>query len=123
MTLLTLRLGEFHFMMHFCHAVYRLGFHDYLEPVAKAFNLTTLCVDFKLRKWNKHDEFLLLFTEASCNWLSGMLSEMYDNRCNEILGMLPQNLRNAPYEDILNAVRHNKTVCLNLIFFYNTNIC
>lgn len=70
--LLMLIVGEFHFMMHICHAIYRLGFRSYLEPVAKAFKLTALSEDFKLRKWNKHDEFLLLFTEASCNWLRGM---------------------------------------------------
>ena len=31
--------GEFHFMMHVCHAVYRLGFTSYLHPViAQVYN-------------------------------------------------------------------------------------
>ena len=68
-TIVTFYIGEFHFVMHICHAIYRLGFIDYLQPIAHHFGYETLKQDFILRKWKKHDEFLLLFTEASCKWL------------------------------------------------------
>jgi hypothetical protein len=55
--------------MHVCHAIYRLGFSHYLEPIAILLGYTTLKTDFPLKQWNKHDEFLLLFTEASMQWL------------------------------------------------------
>jgi hypothetical protein len=51
--------------MHVALAIFRLVFTDYIEPLTRAFHYTTLRKDFVLRTWNKHDEFLLLFTEAS----------------------------------------------------------
>ena len=52
-------------MMHVAHAIYCLGFTDYLELVALQFGYITLKQDFILYKWNKHDKFLLLFTKVS----------------------------------------------------------
>lgn len=64
--------GEFHFTMHVCHGIYRLGFASYLQPIAEQFNYTILKCDFDLKKWNKHDEFLLLFTEGALAWLNSI---------------------------------------------------
>ena len=36
------------------------------------FEYTILKQDFVLKKWSKHDEFLLMFTEASVKWLFSM---------------------------------------------------
>ena len=57
--------------MHVALAIYRLGFDAYLAPIANELGYTTLKKDFELKQWNKHDEFLLLFTEASFKWLRG----------------------------------------------------
>ena len=59
-------------MMHVALGIYRLGFDDYIASVANLLGYTTLKKDFPLKQWNKHDEFLLLFTEASFQWLRGM---------------------------------------------------
>ena len=58
--------------MHVCHAIYRLGYDAYMALIANLVGYTTLKKDFNLKKWNKHDEFLLLFTEASFLWLQSM---------------------------------------------------
>jgi hypothetical protein len=58
--------------MHVALAIFRLAFTDYIEPLTHALHYTTLRKDFVLRTWNKHDEFLLLFTEASFRWLAGI---------------------------------------------------
>ena len=58
--------------MHVCHAIYQFGFHTYLEPVITALGFNHLHRDFILCKWNRNDEFLLLFAEASFNWLQGL---------------------------------------------------
>ncbi len=69
--------------MHVCHALYRLGFDAYLQPIALALNYTILKKDFELKKWSRHDEFLLLFTDAAMQWLNGkykyILHELYIN--------------------------------------------
>lgn len=66
-------VGDFHFLMHVCHTIYCIGFIDYLQSIAELFGYSTLKKDFILQKWNKHDEFLLLFAEASNDWLCSML--------------------------------------------------
>lgn len=58
--------------MHVCHGIFRLGFEHYLKPIADQVGYTILTRDFQLKKWNKHDEFLLLFIEASVQWLYGI---------------------------------------------------
>ena len=59
--------------MYVAHTIYCLGFTDYLEPITLQFGYITLKQDFILCKWNKHDEFLLLFTETSLKLLCSML--------------------------------------------------
>lgn len=63
--------GEFHFQMHVTHALYRLGGASYLLPVAQSIGFKYLTIDFALKNWDKHDEFLLLFCDAGMLWLQG----------------------------------------------------
>ena len=76
-------VGDFHFEMHFCAGLYRLGFGDYLLPIADKLQYTNLFQEFKLKQWNRHDEFLLLFTTAGVQWLLGMLQPIFVS-CVEI---------------------------------------
>lgn len=66
-------IGEFHFQMHFCLSLYCLGGTDYLIPIGKEAGFQYLAVDFPLAKWDYHNEFLLLFCDASMKWLQGNL--------------------------------------------------
>jgi hypothetical protein len=86
-------LGEFHFQIHVCHALYRLGGSLYLYlkiilfknlnniffflklvilPFATNLGFHKLHINFPLKKWSQHDDFLLLFCDASLQWLAGM---------------------------------------------------
>ena len=65
-------VGDFHFQVHFCHALYRLGGEQYLLPLARLTGYKYLEVNFLLAKWDKHDQFLLLFCDAGVAWLRGM---------------------------------------------------
>jgi len=67
--------GDFHFQMHLCHALYRLGGEQYLLPMAHAIGFKHLLIDFPLDKWNKQDQFLLLFCDAFTMWFQ---SESYE---------------------------------------------
>ena len=58
--------------MHFCHALYRLGGEQYLLPLASAFHYSEIKINFQLKEWSAHNEFLLLFTDAAMAWLTGM---------------------------------------------------
>jgi hypothetical protein len=57
--------------MHVCHAIYRLGFVDYLSPIATILEFGSLKQEFLLKAWSHHDEFLLMFTDAAVTWLQG----------------------------------------------------
>ena len=58
--------------MHVCHAIYRLGFDKYMKPIATELGFTSLAMNFPLKLWSKHDEFLLMFAEATMVWLRGI---------------------------------------------------
>ena len=62
-------------MLHVCLAIYRVGFIDYLEPVAKALRYNSLMEDFTSKKWSGHSDFLLIYAEAAYNWLHGILKK------------------------------------------------
>jgi hypothetical protein len=57
--------------MHVCLAIYRLGFIDYISPIATTLGFVLLKRDFELKNWKHHDEFLLMFTDAAVKWLQG----------------------------------------------------
>lgn len=59
-------------LMHVCHAIFRLGFFNYLQPVASAFGFNLLKMDFLLKEWKMHDQFLLMYCDAAAQWLHGM---------------------------------------------------
>lgn len=58
--------------MHFCLGVYRLGYTQYLKPIADKLQYNNIQLDFQLKKWSSHDEFLLLVATAGVSWLHGM---------------------------------------------------
>jgi len=57
--------------MHFALGLFRLGFEQYLAPIATAIDIGQVQHDFPLKTWNKHDQFLLMFTTAGMKWLLG----------------------------------------------------
>lgn len=59
--------------MHLCAAIYRLGFTEYLQPVAIALGFNLLVKNFALKNWKHHDQFLLLFCDAGAMWLQGII--------------------------------------------------
>jgi len=69
--------GEFHFVMHFCKALFRLGGTQYLLPLAAKYGHSAIKIEFQLKEWSVHNEFLLLFTDAACNWLRGEFAKFF----------------------------------------------
>jgi len=99
--------------MHVCHAIYRLGFDDYLQPLAANFGYTTIKKNFDLKKWSRQDEVLLLFAEAGIQWLqSTNLQFQICKISNLYLGKLLVRLQNASFDEILHELRQNQTVCV-----------
>ena len=56
-----------------CLGIYRLGYSSYLAPIAKHLGYDNIHLDFALKQWSRHDEFLLLVATAGVQWLQGKL--------------------------------------------------
>ena len=50
--------------MHMCLGIYRLEYSSYLAPIAKHLGYDNIHLDFALKQWSRHDEFLLLVAIA-----------------------------------------------------------
>jgi hypothetical protein len=57
--------------MHLAHALLRIGEH-YWKPMAEANGFSHVMTEFKLKKWDHVDRFLLLLLDAGFQWLKCM---------------------------------------------------
>ena len=67
-------LGELHFEIHFCHAVFQLGGENYLMPLAEEMGYGYLYVNFTMKQWTHHDRFLLIVADCVTSWLCEILA-------------------------------------------------
>jgi hypothetical protein len=98
--------------MHLCHALYRLGGEQYLMPMAEYVGFKYLQIDFLLNKWNKQDQFLLLFCDAFIEWFQGglrMADFMYESILTLFLNIIPKN-RQQNIVSVLPDIK-NRNVC------------
>lgn len=87
--------GELHLQMHLCHTIMRLGYDEYLQPIANHLNINNITKNFLLKNWDKHDDFMLVVAQACVNWLTTVL---------------PSNLKDASWEKICKLVEKNKHI-------------
>lgn len=89
--------GDLHFKMHVCLGVMRIGGEQYLLPIADYLGYKYIKVDFKLKEWSQHDDFLLLVAEGATEWLCGILGE---------------KMKHLSFGDIVASMSHNHHVSM-----------
>jgi hypothetical protein len=94
--------GDLHFKMHVCLGIMRIG-QEYLLPLANHFGYKYIKVDFALKAWHQHDDFLLMVADGAVEWLQRLL---------------PEKRKDGSFSDIIASVSHNEHISLP----YNYNI-
>lgn len=94
--------GEFHFLYHVTHAIFRL-FSPFLLSVANLISRSNITEDFLSSYWYKQEDFLILVIEAIHQWLL------------KLRGIEKDNIN----FDILEIVKNNEIVYYVLYFYWH----
>jgi hypothetical protein len=94
--------GEFHFVVHITHGIFRL-FGAVLLPFANFLGRDKITVNFLSKYWHKQEDFLVMFIEGVLKWFQ------------QVRGVSDR----LTAEQILNGVANNKSTCCLLDFLFH----
>jgi hypothetical protein len=94
--------GEFHFLVHVTHGIFRL-YSFLLLPFANFLGRTKITVDFLSKYWHKQEDFLVMFIEGLLKWFQ------------QIRGLTDR----VSAEQVLKHVEKNKTAFCLLDFLFH----